>query len=357
MKDIDRCLGRLRELADRIDRPVRIMEVCGTHTMAAFRTGLRSLLPSNVSLLSGPGCPVCVTPNGYMDFAVALAECPDVVVSTFGDMLRVPGSRSSLERARAEGADVRVVYSPLDALETAGKNPERRVVFLGVGFETTTPTVAWTLREAARAGVANYSVLGAHKTIPEAMQAILESDDVRIDGFLCPGHVSVIIGSGAYESLCRQSGIPCVVAGFEAVDMAKAMEMILLQIVEDRGEVEVEYSRSVTVDGNREAQGVCAEVFEKSDAEWRGIGVIPGSGLRIRKAFESHDAEKVFTGIEVLPAVEAEGCICGDVLRGSRTPADCPQFGRSCTPSSPIGPCMVSSEGTCAAHFKYGGRT
>ncbi|NQT91197.1 MAG: hydrogenase formation protein HypD [Lentisphaerae bacterium] len=356
MTGVDTCLARLRDLADRMDRPVRIMEVCGTHTMAAFRTGLRSLLPENVSLLSGPGCPVCVTPNGYMDMAVELAECPDAVVTTFGDMVRVPGSRSSLERARAGGADVRVVYSPLDALEAAKQNPGRRIVFLGVGFETTTPTVAWTIREAARTGIENYSVLCAHKTIPEAMEAILESEDVRIDGFMCPGHVSVIIGSGAYESLCRRHGIPCVVAGFEAVDMARAMEMLLLQRVEGRAEVEIEYSRSVSVEGNPEARDVCSEVFEKSDTEWRGIGVIPGSGLKIRDSFRTHDALEMFADVEVEPPVRPTGCICGDVLRGSRTPADCPQFGRSCTPTSPIGPCMVSSEGTCAAHFKYGGR-
>jgi hydrogenase expression/formation protein HypD len=347
------CLDEVRVLAERIGRPVKLMEVCGTHTMAAFRTGLRSLLPPSVSLISGPGCPVCVTPNSYLDRALAIAAQPGVIVATFGDMLRVPGTQSSLERARALGADVRVVYSPLDALRAARERPDRRVVFLGVGFETTAPAVAWTVGEAAASGVANYSVLCAHKTIPGAMAALM-SGEVRIDGFLCPGHVSVVIGSDAFRPVCERFRVPCVVAGFEAADMAEAIRMILRQVRERRASVEVEYTRSVRPEGNAEAQRACAEVFESCDVEWRGVGMIPGSGLRLRARYAAQDAETVFAGVTPVASVEPPGCRCGDVLRGAATPPDCPLFGGRCTPRNPVGACMVSSEGTCAAHFKYG---
>jgi hydrogenase expression/formation protein HypD len=343
-------------LAEAIGRPVRLMEVCGTHTMAAFRTGLRSLLPDAVSLLSGPGCPVCVTPNGYLDRAVAIAREPDTVVTTFGDMVRVPGSRASLEQARAHGADVRVVYSPLDALEAARKMPDRQIVFLGVGFETTAPTVAWTLKEAKEQEIRNYAVLCAHKTIPEAMDALLAADEVSIDGFLCPGHVSVITGSQAYRPLCEAHGVPCVVAVFEAADMAKAILMLLRQIVDGKAEVAIEYTRSVTEEGNVDARRICGDVFEPCDAAWRGVGTIPCRGLKIRDAYGAHDAERVFKDVKVDPPAEPGGCICGDILRGTRVPTDCGLFGDDCTPSNPVGACMVSSEGTCAAYFKYGKR-
>lgn len=346
----------INKLTDEIGRPVQFMEVCGTHTMAAFRTGLRSLLPAGLSLLSGPGCPVCVTPKEYLDRAIAIANEPDTVVVTFGDMMRVPGTESSLERARAFGSDVRVVYSPLDALLLARSNQGKRVIFLGVGFETTAPAVAWTLKEAKRTGASNFFVLCAHKTIPEAMAALLEGGDVHVDGFLCPGHVSVIIGSRAYEPVCRKHHIPCVVAGFEAADMGRAIAMLLQQIVDKRAEVEIEYTRSVTPNGNAEAQNVCNEVFEKCDAAWRGLGLIPESGLRIREEFAAHDADKSFSHVELPEKAELEGdsgCICGDVLRGARLPSDCGLFGKKCTPASPVGPCMVSSEGTCAAYYKY----
>lgn len=343
------------DLAGTIGRPVRLMEVCGTHTMTAFRSGLRSLLPEGVALLSGPGCPVCVTPNGYIDHAIAIAEAGRAVVATFGDMIRVPGTQSSLEKARARGAEVAIVYSPLDALQLAGQNPGRRVVFLGVGFETTAPTVAWTILEAARTGVSNYSVLCGHKLIPPAMAAMLSAGEVGIDGFMCPGHVSVIIGSAAYEPICRDYRVPCVVAGFEAADMARAIRMLLQQIVDDRAEVETEYSRSVSREGNTEAQRACEAAFEVGAAEWRGLGPIPGSGLQIREAFAAHDASKVFGDLAVPAQTVETGCLCGEVLRGIRLPTDCGLFGRRCTPEQPIGPCMVSSEGACAAYFKYGG--
>ncbi len=344
--------AKMGALASRIGRPVTLMEVCGTHTMAAFRTGLRSLLPPNVKLLSGPGCPVCVTPNSYVDRAMAIARQPDTMVATFGDMLRVPGTGGTLERARAGGATVQVVYSPLDAVKYARENPGVRVVFLGVGFETTVPATAWALSEARR-NVPNFLVFSAHKTMPNAMATLLRGGAVELDGFLCPGHVSVIIGSDAYESICQDFSIPCVVAGFEGADMLAGVEMLLQQIVERRAQVEIQYTRSVSPGGNPKAQAMIRDVFEECEAEWRGLGVIPHSGLRIREAFAAHDAARVFADLEVPGSVEAPGCLCGDVLRGARTPVECPLFRSKCTPDHPVGACMVSSEGACSAYFKY----
>lgn len=342
----------IRHLAARIGRPVKLMEVCGTHTMSAFRSGLRSVLPPSVSMLSGPGCPVCVTPTGYVDQAVALAGRPKTLVATFGDMVRVPGTELSLERARAAGGRVLVVYSPLDALEAARRQPAVEVVFLGVGFETTVPATAWAVREAAR-NVPNFRVLCAHKTMPRAMAALLEGGAVHVDAFLCPGHVSVVIGSEAYEPLCRKHKIPCVVAGFEAPDMLAAIEMALTQVADGRAAVEVQYSRSVDAAGNAKARAALDEVFEPCDAEWRGLGVIPGSGLRLREAYRHRDAAEFLEGLPLPVPREPAACRCGDVLRGSATPAECPLFRTRCTPDNPVGACMVSSEGTCAAWFKY----
>ncbi|MFO7870614.1 MAG: hydrogenase formation protein HypD, partial [Kiritimatiellia bacterium] len=321
-----------------------------------------SLLPRTVRLLSGPGCPVCVTPAAYLDRAIALSFSPDTVVATFGDMVRVPGTESSLERASAEGGSVRVVYSPADALKFAENEPGTRVVFLGVGFETTAPAVAWTVKEARNRSISNYSVLCGHKTIPEAMEALLSAGEASIDGFMCPGHVSVITGANAYSKLCAEYGVPCVVAGFEAADMAKAIAMLVRQVSEGRSEVEIQYTRSVDAEGNLEALKLCGEVFEPCDAVWRGLGTIPHSGLKIRGEFSGHDAETVMEK-EISDAVtgadedagDPPGCICGEVLRGIAVPPDCPLFGKRCTPGTPVGPCMVSSEGTCAAYYRYGG--
>lgn len=340
------------ELAARIGRPVKLMEVCGTHTMAAFRSGLRSLLPAGVTLLSGPGCPVCVTSTGYVDRAVAIAAQPDTVVATFGDMIRVPGTESSLERARAGGAHVRVVYSALDALEEARANPGRRVVFLGVGFETTVPGTAWAIREAAR-GVPNFQVLCAHKTMPRAMAALLRGGDVKVDAFLCPGHVSVVIGSRAYEFICRDHGIPCVVTGFEGADLLAGIGMCLRQIAERRAEVEIQYARAVDRDGNPKALSAIRDVFEESDDEWRGLGSIPGSGLTIRGRLAKQDAMFSFGRLPVPRPKDPPGCRCGDVLRGAVAPTECPLFRTRCTPDHPVGACMVSSEGSCAAYYSY----
>ncbi len=355
-----RHLETIQRLAEKISRPIRLMEVCGTHTMTAFRSGLRSLLPANLALLSGPGCPVCVTPDDFIDRAIAIAGNPEVTIATFGDLLRVPGTESSLERERARGADIRVVYSVLDALALAKKLPDRKIVFLGVGFETTAPTVAWSIRQAARDGRANFSVLSAHRTMPPAMAALLRGGEVAIDGFMCPGHVSAIIGTRPYEFICREYRLPCVVAGFEAEDMLAAIAMLLEQMVAGRAQVENQYTRGVSADGNPEALAIMAEVFAPGDAEWRGLGVIPQSGLGIREAYRAHDAQQV---LALPPArmprlgaksAKSSACICGDVLRGAKLPTACPLFRSACTPETPVGACMVSSEGACAAYYRYG---
>ncbi|HUK83464.1 MAG TPA: hydrogenase formation protein HypD [Verrucomicrobiae bacterium] len=345
----------IEELAGRLGRDVELMEVCGTHTMVAFRTGLRQLLPESVRLRSGPGCPVCVTDASYIDAAVELCRRPDVVVATFGDLLRVPGSESSLDRERAAGGSVRIVYSPSDALVLAKECPSKRVVFLGVGFETTAPTVAWSIWRAARDGVRNFSVLCAHKTMPRAMDALLRDQQVKIDGFLCPGHVSVITGAAVYRFIGERYKIPCVIAGFEAWDILKSINMLLTQILDGRAAVEIEYSRSVTEHGNAAAQRLIVEVFEPNDAIWRGIGTISGSGLAIRSKYSNFDATHAI-GVKFGEAHVNPLCRCGDILRGISTPLDCRLFGCTCTPAHPIGPCMVSSEGTCAAYYKYEGR-
>jgi hydrogenase expression/formation protein HypD len=343
-------LDRLRHAAAQLDRSVRLMEVCGSHTMAAFRTGLRSLLPDNVSLLSGPGCPVCVTPNAYIDHAIALALRPETVVATFGDMVRVPGTESSLEYARAQGGAVAVVYSPLEALRMARQQPEKQIVFLGIGFETTIPAVAWTLQEARQQGLSNYAALCGHKVIPPAMLALLQSGN-QIDGFICPGHVSVIIGEQPYQPLARQHHVPCVITGFEALGMLQGIAMLLEQLVQGRAEVENQYARSVKAEGNAAALAVSAEVFAPCDAEWRGLGTIPASGLRIRPPY--NDAAALPLDRE-LPVPQADPrCRCGEVLRGLITPPACPLFAARCTPLRPVGACMVSGEGACAAYYKY----
>lgn len=340
------------DLARRVGRDVQFMEVCGTHTMVAFRTGLRQLLPANVKLISGPGCPVCVTDTNYIDAAVELCRRPDLILATFGDFLRVPGSESSLERERATGANVRVVYSPTDALVLARECPSKQVVFLGVGFETTAPTVAWSIWRASRDGLDNYSVLCAHKTMPRVMEALLKDQQVKIDGFLCPGHVSVITGAGMYRFIGERYGIPCVVSGFEAWDILKSIAMLLQQLADNRSEVEVEYSRSVSERGNIAAQQLMDEVFEPADASWRGIGTIPQSGLTIRSRYARFDAARTHN-VRLGEAHVLPGCRCGDVLRGVLTPLECKLFGHGCTPVRPIGPCMVSSEGVCAAYYRY----
>jgi hydrogenase expression/formation protein HypD len=340
--------------AQRLGRPARLMEVCGTHTMVAFRSGLRRLLPPDVRLTSGPGCPVCVTPPGYVDAAIEMGRLPGITIATFGDLVRVPGSVSSLEQERAQGIQVRVVYSPIDALALAKAESARTVVFLAVGFETTTPAVALTVKAAREQGVSNYLVLAAHKTMPGAMEALVRGGDVLVDGFLCPGHVSVVAGAKIFSFLADTYGIPCVVAGFEPEDILEGINMLLTQLGEGRSAVEIGYERAVTWEGNTAAQKVTAEVFVEGDSEWRGLGVIPGSGMVLRPEYSEHDAA-LRLGVKVEAGRPMAGCRCGDVLRGSLEPPECPLFGRSCTLERPLGPCMVSSEGSCAAHARYGG--
>lgn len=346
--------------AQRIDRLVEgrtdvvtFMEVCGTHTMSIYQYGLRSLLPPQVRLISGPGCPVCVTPNEYLDRAVALCRLPGVIVATFGDMVRVPGSSSSLQEERAMGADVRIVYSPLDAVALAAANPDRKVVFLGVGFETTAPAIGGSILAARKQGLVNYFVLAAHKTMPIPMRVLANDPELGIDGYLCPAHVSTIIGAEAYRFLPEEFGMPCVVTGFEPVDVMQGVEMLVRQVVEGKPRVEIQYSRVATWEGNRKALDVLAQVFTPFDAPWRGIGIIPGSGLRIADAYAAFDAEQEIA-VEVEETKEHQGCLCGEILKGKVTPFDCPLFANACTPESPVGACMVSSEGTCAAAYKYG---
>lgn len=337
-----------------VERPMRLMEICGTHTMAIFRHGLRSLLPEAIELVSGPGCPVCVTATEDIDRCIRLARTPGVIVATFGDLVRVPGSRSSLRLEQASGADVRMVYSTMDALETAKENGRSEVVFLGIGFETTAPTVAAAMIEADRQGIGNFSVLALHKLLPPAMEALLADPDNHVDGFICPGHVTTIIGTSAYRDVVEHHHRPCVVTGFEPVDILEGILLLAEQIAAGRAEVEIQYRRGASADGNPGALRFMWEVFEPADALWRGLGSIPGSGLKVREAYAARDARLRFD-LVVPPAAEPAGCRCAEVLRGRIRPPECPLFGRRCTPQDPVGPCMVSGEGTCAAYYRYRG--
>jgi hydrogenase expression/formation protein HypD len=362
MKFIDEFRDKdlVQEIVRRLKRlaaaPATIMEVCGTHTMAAARFGLKSLLPEQVQLISGPGCPVCVTDQTDIDAFLALGDEPGVILTSFGDMLRVPGSRTSLERRRAQGAEVRVVYSPLDAVELARQTPGKQVVFFGVGFETTMPAVAMAITLAASLQLENFSVLCVHKTMPAALGALLASDDLRVSGLLCPGHVTTIIGASAYDFIPRDFGIPCAVTGFEPLDMLLGIEAILRQLHEGVARVDNVYTRAVQVQPNPRAQALLSEVFAPCDAQWRGLGVIPGSGVTIRPAYARFDARVRFPQVwEHLAPAAASPCRCGEVLRGVLRPRECPLFHKACTPSQPLGPCMVSSEGACAAAYRYDG--
>jgi hydrogenase expression/formation protein HypD len=349
---VRRLTAAIRDAAGAIGRPVRLMEVCGTHTMAIFRAGLRSLVPESVRLLSGPGCPVCVTPMGYVDAAVELSQRPGATVATFGDMVRVPGTRSSLERERGRGADVRIVYSPLDALRLAQERPDRKVVFLGIGFETTAPAAAITLREARRQGIRNFLLFSAHKVVPPALRALLASEEVALDGFILPGHVSVVLGAAPYEFIPKEYRRAAVITGFEPLDILQGVLMLLRQVAEGKPRIEIQYSRVVRPEGNLAARRAMAECFEPCDAEWRGLGVLPASGLKLREEFAEHDAVRALS-LSPREGREPAGCRCGEVLRGLIEPEDCALFGALCTPAAPVGACMVSSEGTCAAHYNF----
>jgi hydrogenase expression/formation protein HypD len=344
---------KIKKLMDSIGRPVKLMEVCGTHTVAIFRHGIRHIIPEGISLLSGPGCPVCVTPIKDVDTANAISRHDNTTLSTFGDMMRVPGSKQSLYHAQAEGANIRVVYSPMDALKLASENKDRRVVFFATGFETTSPSVAGTLLEAERMGVDNFYIYSAHKLVPPALKALLDSDDVRVDGFILPGHVSTIIGSKPYEFIASDYRKPSVITGFEAGDLLQGIMMLLEQIVSGRVDVEIQYKSVVREEGNQKAMSLLNIYFEPCDAYWRGIGMIPQSGLRLRERFNHWDVKEVFD-IAMPDSQEPKSCICGSVLRGVKIPTDCPLFGKACIPEHPVGACMVSTEGSCAAYYKYG---
>ncbi|BCO09452.1 hydrogenase expression/formation protein [Desulfolithobacter dissulfuricans] len=359
MKYIDeyRSQELVRSLTERlhakISRPVRIMEVCGTHTIAIFRHGLRRMLPEQIELISGPGCPVCVTPSGVIDAFIDLAGRKDILITTFGDMIRVPGTTGSLAQARAAGADVHIVYSPMDALELARHNPHKLVVFLAVGFETTTPTIGATVLEAARRNMDNFCIFPAAKVIPPPLRALMEDPKLQVDGLLCPGHVSVILGSRAYGFLVEEFGLACAVAGFEPTDILLAITSLVNQVQSGHPTVDNCYGRAVAPEGNRKAREIVDQVFKPVDSDWRGLGPIPASGLGLREEYGAFDITRRLE-IPIVNSGEPPGCRCGEILKGICQPPDCPLFGRACSPASPIGPCMVSTEGTCAAWHRYG---
>jgi hydrogenase expression/formation protein HypD len=332
-------------------RHATVMEVCGTHTVAIARHGIRDLLPANVRLISGPGCPVCVTAPGYIDAAIQLAQ-QGAIVLTFGDMIHVPGSVSTLAECRAGGGRIVTCYSPADALAAAERHPDCQTVFLAIGFETTTAPIVSVLDSAIQRKIRNLTMLTAFKLVPPALRALLADPGVRIDAFLCPAHVSAIIGADAYLPFTGPRGVPCVIAGFEPLDILWGLEGILWQICRSQSAVENQYSRVVKPGGNPRALALMEKYLEPADAAWRGIGAIPASALRLRAGFRDYDAEWRH-GVKVGPGREVPGCRCGDVLKGKLRPPECPLFGRGCTPDKPIGPCMVSSEGACAASFKY----
>ena len=354
-RDSDLAKGLIRKierLAAGINHPVAIMEVCGSHTAAIGRFGICHVLPPHIKLLSGPGCPVCVTSPAQLDAALHLASQEDVLFATFGDMLRVPASQGlSLQVIRADGQDVRVVLSPLDAIRLAEEYPGKQVIFMGIGFETTAPTIAAALQQARAKDLENFSVLSVLKVIPPVLDLLVHDPDLRIDGFLCPGHVSLVTGIDIYRPLAV-AGKAAVITGFEPVDLLQGIAMILEQIVQGQFSVAIQYSRGLKPEGNERARRVMAEVFSTTSSQWRGIGWLDASGLVPSAMYEKWDAWKKFT-MPTFTSTEPAGCSCGAVIRGVTSPVDCPLFKTVCTPLNPIGPCMVSSEGTCAAYFKY----
>lgn len=349
-----RILSQIELISKKIGGQIQFMEVCGTHTVAIFKHGIRELLPKNIRLLSGPGCPVCVTAPEDVDTAIALVEYKSVILVTFGDMMRVPGSKSSLQEQKTNGKDVRIVYSCLDALQIAQQNPEKKVVFFAVGFETTSPTIAATIQLAKQTGIKNFYIYPAHKLIPPAMKILLDAKEVNIDGFICPGHVSAIIGIKPYAFIPKKYRVPCVISGFEPLDILQSIFMLLEQIADNKVEVQIQYRRVVKPEGNPKAVETLYTVFEPTDVPWRGLGTIPNSGLKLREEYQQFN---ILNGIKVIrPSsliLRPSSCRCGEVLRGVIIPPKCTLFRKKCTPENPIGPCMVSSEGTCAAYYKY----
>jgi hydrogenase expression/formation protein HypD len=344
-------IDRINDLTYSSDN-INLMEVCGTHTVNIHRYGIKSILPENIKLISGPGCPVCVTSISYIDKAIEYAEIGYTIL-TFGDMLRVPGTNSSFEKEKAKGKKVIIVYSPSQALEYAEKNPEEKCLFLAVGFETTAPLIAGIIEDAKKRNIKNLFFFSAHKLIPPAMKKILDLGEVNIDGFICPGHVSTIIGSKPYEFIANDYKIPCVIAGFEPLDIIQSIYFLLRGIYENKPSVFIQYQRVVKEEGNLEALRTLKKIFNISDGIWRGLGIIEKSELRIKEEFEKFDIEKR-ERIEISNSEENPKCRCGEVLRGLIEPTKCSLFAKECNPQNPIGPCMVSSEGTCSAYYKYG---
>lgn len=334
------------------DEQISLMEVCGTHTVSIARYGFRSLMPKGLQLLSGPGCPVCVTADEDIDYAIDLADIDNLILATFGDMLRVPGSESSLHEKKAQGRDIRVCYSPLDALQIARENPDKEVVFVGVGFETTAPIIGAALMQAQQEELKNFSIFSAHKTMPGALEAIVNDPEIKLDGLILPGHVSTIIGKAPYRFLSQRYHIPGVITGFEPVDVLQGILQLVQMVKHKHADIYNAYPRGVRDEGNKAAQAMIAELFEPCDVKWRGLGVISQSGLRIKDAYAQFDARKRFKLTERNSSSHT-ACKCGDVLRGAITPDKCPMFGHACNPQHPVGPCMVSSEGSCAAYYRY----
>ncbi|MBM7865733.1 hydrogenase formation protein HypD [Heliobacterium gestii] len=342
----------LDRLTQRLGRRANVMEFCGTHTAAISRTGVRELLKPHVNLMSGPGCPVCVSDYSDIDRIIALAGQPGAIIATFGDMMKVPGSRTTLQEEKARGADVRIVYSSLDALAIARENPQQAVIFVGVGFETTAPTAAVTIEQAVREGRDNFFIYSLHKLTPPAMAALLPDPELQVDGILLPGHVSMITGRGYWDFLSRQLGLPGVVAGFEPLELLSAVDHLAQLLQEGRPSVVNAYGRAVKEEGNRAALDAMARCFDLQEGHWRGLGTVPASAMKLKPALASWDAEVRFP-LEMTPAAPPKGCLCGEILKGKKTPFDCPLFASGCEPARPIGPCMVSHEGTCATFYRY----
>jgi hydrogenase expression/formation protein HypD len=328
------------------------MEVCGGHTASIHRFAIPSLLPANIRLISGPGCPVCVTGAGFIDRLVSLARTAGIIIATFGDLIRIPGSESSLEKERQSGADIRIVFSGLDALDIARKNRDRKIIFPGIGFETTAPGTAATIIQAAKSGIENFFVLSAHKIMPPALERVA-ADNTGISGFILPGHVAAVTGSSYFDFIAERYGIAGVVTGFEPADILQSVRMLVQQVNDEKPRIEIQYSRAVTNKGNTRAMNLMYEVFELCNSNWRGLGVVKAGGLKIKDRFSRYDAATLFKE-EIIDPAENEKCICGDILRGRSKPSECSLFGVVCTPSNPVGACMVSGEGSCNTYYKYG---
>lgn len=354
-RDKDLVLKLSEEIRKSSTKPISLMEVCGGHTMSIQRFGLPSLLPETIRLLSGPGCPVCVSSRKFLDQAIAYSRLPNIIITTYGDLIRVPGSTSTLDQEKARGADIRIVYSVIDSLEIARKNPDKKIVFLGIGFETTSPASATAVLGAYRQKTNNFYLFSSHKIMPPAMAALVD-EGVKINGYIAPGHVSAITGVSIYKDIAEKYHLGCVIAGFEPVDLMEAIFMLVRQFEDNKPKVEIQYRRAVRPEGNIRAREMLDEVFELRDDWWRGLGILPASGLAIREKYSSFDAEKMLN-VEVEPTREDKGCICGEILKGLKNPKECKLFAKSCTPQNPAGPCMVSNEGTCHAYYRYNRNT